>query len=333
VKITRKVRIAAAVAASALALTGINASAAQAAPNTSAKGIHIVVMGGAPSDPFWSTVKNGTLDAGLAIENAGGKVTVVSMPNYDNFNADAAKLVAKMKTLKPSAVVIPNWVPASQNANIKKISAAGIPVIIYNSGQDSVKDVNAKIYIGSDEYVAGKAGGKQFATAGAKNVICVNTLPGAANTEARCKGVKDGATGAKVTNVNLPTSQFGDATAVTQAIKSSILKDDTIDGVITISQADSDSAAAAIKQAGLTSKIKLGTFDVAPNGLARIKAGTQLFSLDQQPYAQGYYATSYAFQLAAYAIALPVEELLSGPSVVTKGNVSKIEKAAKAGRR
>lgn len=329
-KISRSVKITAALAASALALTTV--SAAQAAPNTSAKGIHIVVMGGAPSDPFWSTVKNGTLDAGLAIKNAGGKVTVVSMPNYDNFNADAAKLVAKMQTLKPSAVVIPNWVPASQNANIKKISAAGIPVIIYNSGQDTVKDVNGKIYIGSDEYVAGKAGGKQFSTAGSKNIICVNTLPGAANTEARCKGVKDGATGAKVTNVNLPSSQFGDATAVTQAIKSSLLKDDTIDGVITISQADSDSAAAAIKQAGLT-KVKLGTFDVAPNGLARIKAGTQLFSLDQQPYAQGYYATSYAFQLAAYAIALPVEELLSGPSVVTKSNVAKIEKAAKAGRR
>lgn len=332
-KITRKVRIAAAVAASALALTGINASAAQAAPNKSGSGIHVVVMGGAPSDPFWSTVKNGTLDAALAVQNAGGKVTVVSMPDYKNFNADAAKLVAKMKTLKPSAVVIPNWVPASQNANIKAISAAGIPVIIYNSGQDSVKDVNGKIYIGSDEYVAGKTGGKYIASKGAKNVLCVNTLPGLANTEARCKGVKDGASGTKVTNLNLPTSEFGNASAVTQAIKGALTKDDSIDGIVTIGQADSDSAAAAIKQAGLGSKVALGTFDVASNGLARIQAGTQLFSIDQQPYAQGYYATSYAFQLAAYAIELPVDELLSGPSLVTKANVAKVLKAAKNGRR
>ena len=40
--------------------------------------------------------------------------------------------------------------------------------------------------------VAGKAGGQFFAGKGAKNVLCVNTLPGAANTEARCKGIADG---------------------------------------------------------------------------------------------------------------------------------------------
>ena len=86
-KISRSVKIVATLAATALALSGINASAANAA-GTSAKGIHIVVMGGAPNDSFWSTVKNGTMDAALAVKNAGGKVTVVSMPNYDNFNAD-----------------------------------------------------------------------------------------------------------------------------------------------------------------------------------------------------------------------------------------------------
>ena len=39
--------------------------------------------------------------------------------------------------------------------------------------------------------LAGKAGGKYFADHGAKKVICVNTVPGAANLEARCQGVMD----------------------------------------------------------------------------------------------------------------------------------------------
>jgi simple sugar transport system substrate-binding protein len=219
--------------------------------------------------------------------------------------------------------VIPNWSPEAQNANIKAISSAGIPVIIYNAGQDSVSDVGAQIYIGSDDYIAGKAGGKQFADAGAKNIVCVNTLPGTTNSEARCKGVLDGAgaDGATSHSLNLPSSQFGDPSAVTQAIKGALLADKTIDAVITIGTTDSDSAAAAIEQAGVKDKVQLATFDVSKTGLARIKDGTQLFSIDQQPYAQGYYAVSNAFQLAAYGIYLPQSPLLTGPALITKDNV------------
>lgn len=331
-KISRSVKIAAAVAASALALTGINASAANAADDA-AKGIHIVVMGGAPSDTFWSVVKNGTLDAGEAIEKHGGKVTVVSMPNYDNFNADAGKLVAQMLTLKPSAVVIPLWVPASMNANIKKIKAAGIPVILYNSGQDQVKAVGAEIYIGSDDYVAGTFAGAAMIKAKKKHVVCVNTLPGLTNIEARCKGLKAGAKGAKYTALNLPSSSFGNATAITQAIKAAMAKDKTIDGLVTIGDADADSAAAAIKQAGVGSKVALGGINLNASSVARVQAGTQLFAIDQQGYAQGYYATSYAFQLAAFGLKLPAKEILSGPAIVNKSNVSFVIAGTKTGQR
>jgi DNA-binding LacI/PurR family transcriptional regulator len=36
------------------------------------------------------------------------------------------------------------------------------------------------------------AGGQFFGEHGATNVLCVNTLPGAANTEARCEGIAEG---------------------------------------------------------------------------------------------------------------------------------------------
>ena len=338
-KVSRFLKVAAAVSVAALAFAGCSANTTgsatkfSATPNTSGKGISVVVMGGAPSDSFWSVVKNGTLDAAMAIENAGGKVTVLSMPNYDNFNADAAKLVDKMLTLNPSAVVIPDWVPDSMNEGIKKLKAAGVKVILYNSGQGEVANVGAEIYIGSDDYVAGKQGGAYFVAKGAKHIICINTLPGLANIEARCKGVKDGATGAITTELNLPSSSFGNASAVTQAIKAAITKDPTIDALVTIGDADADSAAEAIKQANAADKVKLGGISVNPQSLARVKAGTQLFAVDQQGYAQGYYATSYAFQLAAYAISMPVTQLLTGPSLIDSTNVEKVLAVAKSGRR
>ena len=46
--------------------------------------------------------------------------------------------------------------------------------------------------IGSDEYLAGKAGGGYIAENGATNVLCVNTIPGAANLEARNAAAGDG---------------------------------------------------------------------------------------------------------------------------------------------
>lgn len=320
--------LAASVAAVGLLLAGCSGDAAPAetgdvATTGGGEGITVAVMGGAPDDPFWSTVKRGAEAAAAAVESAGGTVSFVSMPNYDNFNSDAAKLVANMQAMDPDAVVIPNWAPDAQNENIQAISGAGVPVIIYNAGFDTVEDVGADIYIGSDDYTAGVAGGERFAEEGAKNVVCVNTLPGTSNSEARCQGVIDGATskGAEASALNLPSSQFGDPSAVTQAIKGGLLQDPSIDALITIGTTDADSAAAAIEQAGSPDEVLLGTFDVSNASLERIKAGAQLFSIDQQPFAQGYYAVSNAFQLAAYGIYLPESPLLTGPALITSENV------------
>lgn len=303
--------------------TGTTPDSAATDSDGGGEGINIAIMGGAPDDPFWSTVKRGAEAAAAAVESAGGTVTFVSMPNYDNFNADAAKLVNNMAALNPSAVIIPNWAPDAQNENITAISDSGVPVIIYNSGQGTVEDVGAEIYIGSDDYTAGVSGGAAFAEAGAQNILCVNTLPGGVNQEARCQGVLDGATdgGSTSSSLNLPSTQFGDPSAVTQAIKGALLSDSTIDALITIGTTDADSAAAAIEQAGVVDTVKLATFDVSTASLDRISAGTQLFSIDQQPYAQGYYAVSYAFQLAAYGIYLPQSPLLTGPALITADNV------------
>lgn len=337
----RRLVLPALVASSALAvaLSGCTAGGTtpDAAPDAAGggKGVNIAIMGGAPDDPFWSTVKRGAESAAKAVEAAGGKVTFVSMPNYDNFNSDAAKLVANMQAMKPDAVIIPNWSPDSQNENISAIAKAGIPVIIYNAGSETVKEVGAQIYIGTDDRLAGVAGGEKLAEAGAKHVVCVNTLPGTTNSEARCAGVIEGAEsgGATAEALNLPSSQFGDPTAVTQAIKGGLLNDSSIDALITIGTTDADSAAAAIDQAGSAGKVQLGTFDVSQASLDRISGGTQLFSIDQQPFAQGYYAVSNAFQLAAYGIYLPSSTLLTGPALITPENVDRAIAGTKLGVR
>jgi simple sugar transport system substrate-binding protein len=296
--------------------------------------ISIFVVGGKSDDPFWSKVKRGVDDAAKVVEANGGKVTWLGPQNYDNLGPDAAKLITSAKSQGATAVIGADWVPDAQDEAFKSVSGGGVPVFLFNAGgPEAAKAVGALTYTGSDELVAGKAGGQFFAQSGVKNILCVNTLPGAANTEARCKGIAEGAAPGKSTQLPLPSSNFGNPTAVTQAIKAALLKDDTIDGVVTISTTDADSAAAAIDQAGAGGKVKLGTFDMDDNQLNRIKEGKQLFCIDQQPYLQGYLAVSQAYGYNAYGLLLPQNSLLTGPAVINSTNVDPALAGAKAGVR
>jgi simple sugar transport system substrate-binding protein len=328
-KITRSIKVAAAIAASALALTGINATAAQAA------GEKVYVIGGMPSDPFWSVVKRGAEAAGEAVKAAGGTVTWLGPANYDNLGPDAGKLVDNAIAAGATAIVIADWVPEAENPAIIRAVKKGISVVHYNAGGAAqAKKTGALAYVGSDDYLAGVAGGKYMASKGAKNILCVNTVPGSANQEARCKGVADGAKGkAKAKQLPLPSSNFGNPTAVSNAVKAALIKDSTIDAVVTIGVQDADSSAAAIKAANKSSKVKLGTFDLSTNVLDRIAAGTQAFAIDQQPWLQGYLATSMAWQHAQYGILPASNPVLTGPAIVDKSNVAKVAAGVKAGVR
>jgi simple sugar transport system substrate-binding protein len=298
----------------AAALATLMASSAMAAD--------IAVIGGSNDDAFWNIIKKGIDDATPAVVANGGSVNYLRLVNYDNFAPDVVQLIRTAIAQDVDGLVIPNWVPEAEDPAIKEAVAAGIKVILMNAGgADKARELGAINYVGSDEYVAGQAGGAYFGKAGQKNVLCVNTLPGAANTEARCKGVIDAITaaGGKGAQLPLPSTSFGDPTAVAEAIKAEMLKDETIDGVITISAGDADSAAIAIGQAGRA--VSLGTFDMNQAGLDRIKAGTQAFAIDQQPYLQSYLAVSILASAIDFGTDLPTNPVLTGPGIVDASNI------------
>ena len=308
--------IMAAAVAAVVATTGATAAMAD--------GAKIFVIGGKADDPFWSKVKKGADEAAKVVELNGGTVTWLGPQNYDNLGPDAADLIRTALSQNPSAIVGPDWVPEAMDEAFKAVVEAKVPLIIYNAGgMDAAKKVGAMNYIGSDEYLSGVAGGENFMKHGSKNVLCVNTLPGASMTEARCKGIADSMSkaGAKSTQLPLPSTSFGNPTAVAEAIKAALLKDDTVDGVITISAPDGNSAANAIMQAGAGDKIKLATFDMDETALQRIKEGSQAFAIDQQPYLQGFLAVSLLNAYVNFGLDLPTKPVLTGPGIVDASNV------------
>jgi simple sugar transport system substrate-binding protein len=285
----------------------------------------IAVIGGASDDAFWNIIKKGLDDAALAVEANGGSVNYLRLENYDNFAPDVVQLIQTAISTGVDGIVIPNWVPEAEDPVIAQAIEAGIMIILMNAGGiDKANELGAINYVGSDEYIAGVAGGEYFGNNGQRNVICVNTIPGAVNLESRCQGVIDGmtATGGTATQLPLPATSYGDPTAVAEAIKATLLEDPTIDGVITISAGDADSAAIGIGQASMTGTVMLGSFDLNGAGLARIDAGEQLFAIDQQPYLQGFLAVSLLASAIDFGTSLPTAPVLTGPGIVDSSNIA-----------
>ncbi|WP_047459633.1 sugar ABC transporter substrate-binding protein [Rhizobium rhizogenes] len=309
------------------ALHGLLTSAALAigvVAASSAMAANIAVIGGKTDDEFWSRIKKGLDDASLVVGKNGGSVTYLQLQTYDNLGPDAAQLVRTAISQGVNGIAVPDWVPEAEDEAIKAAVAAGIKVILINAGSiDKARELGAINYVGSDEYTAGKAGGEYFASKGSKNVLCVNTVPGAANQEARCKGVIDGivAKGGAGKQLPLPATSFGDQTAIAEAIKATLLQDDTIDGVINISATDADAGASGIKQAGKAGKVAHGTFDLNSSGLARIKDGSQTFAIDQQPYLQSLLGVTLLASHIDYGTNLPTAPVLTGPGIVDASNI------------
>jgi simple sugar transport system substrate-binding protein len=307
-----------------------------AMPASVAMAANIAVVGGKNDDAFWNLIKKGLDDASLVVKANGGSVNYLRLQSYDNFAPDVVQLIRTAISQKVDGLVIPDWVPEAEDPAIQEAIKAGITVVLMNAGgHDRAIKLGAINYIGSDEYIAGVAGGNYFAKHGKKNVICVNTVPGTANLEARCKGIIDGITkkGGAGKQLPLPATSFGDPTAVAEAIKATLLKDQSIDGLITISAADADSAAIGIGQAGKTGSVMLGSFDLNQSGLSRIKGASQGFAIDQQPYLQSLLAVTLLASAIDFGANLPTAPVLTGPGIVDVSNLEATQAGVKKGAR
>lgn len=317
-------------------MTAMATCAALAFGATAALSANIIVIGGKNDDAFWNKIKKGVDDARLVVEANGGTVEYLRMQSYDNFAPDAAEIIRTGISKKPQGMAIPDWVFESQDPAIKEAVAAGIKVILFNAGTgEKAAELRALNYVGSDEYIAGKAGGEYLAKKGVKSGICINTLPGAANIEARCKGMIDAMTaaGAKAEQLPLPSTTFGDPVAIAEAVKATLTSKPDIDGALAIGAGEADAAAVGIAQAGKTGKVVLGNFDFNEATLSRIKSGEQAFAIDQQPYLQSLLAVELLAGNLDFGTDLPTRPVLTGPGIVDASNVDATIAGVKIGAR
>jgi len=224
-------------------------------------------------------------------------------------NAIDSKVDGIAVTLSSADAVIPV---------VKKAVAAGIPVVAFNQGFDQYKQAGAKMYFGSDELLAGQTIGEAISAAGGGKTLCVIQAQGSVALETRCQGVKQ-----KFANTENLQVNGADLPSVQQTIGAKLSQDPSITHVVTLG---ASIAMAAIKaQADSGKSPKLITFDLNQDAAKAIKAGQIEFSIDQQPYVQGYEAVdSLWLNLSNGNDMGGGKPVLTGPSIVDKSNIDQI---------
>lgn len=87
------------------------------------------------------------------------------------------------------------------------------------------------------------------------------------------------------------------------------------------------------KCAGKAGQINVGGVNMDETILNNIKTGTQLFTIDQQGYLQGFLAVSILNGYVNYGLSVPTREILTGPGIVDASNVEATMEGVKQGTR
>jgi simple sugar transport system substrate-binding protein len=296
------------------------AAAAGTGTCTTPKDVHIaVVTHGQATSNFWAVVQNGVKQAqqDLCIN-----VEYTSPETFDMVRM--GELIDAAVAKKPDGLVVSIPDADALGPHIKKAVDAGIPVVSMNSGSDVFQKFGVLTHVGSDEAVAGLAGGRRLGSLGVKNAICVNDEVGNTALDTRCEGFTKGLeeTGAKMKVLAAPT---GDPIGTQNAVAAALQADSTIDGVVTMGPDGAVPTLKAIKAANRLPQVKMATFDLGPDTLTAVQAGEIQFAIDQQQYLQGYLPVLLLMLYKQYLL-MPGggQAILSGPNFVTKDTAATV---------
>lgn len=311
------------VAVAGLLLTACSGTGqtANTATKAGSKYTYAVITHAGAGDAFWDRVKSGAEQAGT---DYGTKV----LYNSDNDPAKQSQLIDNAVAQKVNGIVVSMANPDGLKSSIEKAVAAGIPVVTINSGIERSAEFGAFTHIGQSETVAGAAVGKKLKDTGLKNVLCVIHEAGNVGLEDRCKSAAS-AFGGALTNLQVDGTNDS---LVKTTIKSKLLADPTIDGVLTLGGQFAIDAVGAVAESKSTAKV--ATFDLSQDVVADITAGTILFAVDQQPYVQGFLGVTALYLLSINGNVIGGgQPVYSGPAFITKDNAAQVAAFAAKGTR
>jgi len=222
--------------------------------------------------------------------------------------------------------------PTRFNAVIEKALRHGIPVVAFNidSNDPSCKRLSC---VCQNVYEAGKIVGKEAMKYLPENSKVLFTLhsEGVSALDDRLRGEQEVLSTKKITGQVVVTGIEPEKAA--NVILGALKEDEQIIGIICTGQADTEGAgiAASILKNEKGREYFVAGFDLSARIIQFIQEGIIKFTIDQQPYVQGFYPV---IQLALYVrYGIIPSDMDSGAIIIDRTNVHRVAEAQKMGYR
>jgi simple sugar transport system substrate-binding protein len=310
-RVGKPLQVLAAVAAVLLALAACSSKGGAQNSTTQQDFTIAMVTHEAPGDTFWDKIRNGA-------EAAAKQLGVTLKYSNDPDAGKQATLIQNAIDSKVDGLATTLPTPDAIGPAAQKAVQAGIPVVAFNAGKDDYQKYGIGMYFGSDETLAGQTVGRKITQETPGHTVCVIQEQGQVQLEARCAGVQQGNPDSEILYVN-----GRDLPSVQQTIGAKLQQDPNIKDVVTLG---ADIALAAQQaQASAGSQASIATFDLNADVAKQIQSGGIAFSVDQQPYVQGYMAvTALWLNLTNGNDIGGGGPVLTGPSIVDSDNIGPI---------
>ncbi len=243
---------------------------------------HFVLVNHVTTNPFFTPTQAGAADAcsllgcsytwtGSATSNVGEMVNAVNTAITAKANGIGVALID----------------PKAFNKGVGNALSAGIPVVSYNADEPQSGRL---AYIGQDLFVSGQQMGDhivQLLPNGGEIALFIAT-PGSANIQPRIDGAKD--TLKSHPNIKADVVATGAALpAELTAINAWATGHSSAKGMFAVDAGSTQSLAQTIQKQGLKAKGWVGGgYDLTPVTEQLLAAGEIEFTIDQQPYLQGF---------------------------------------------
>ncbi len=213
--------------------------------------------------------------------------------------------------------------PTAFNDPVKAALSAGIPVVSYNADAPASSNNARLAYIGQDLFASGVEVGKRIASlVPSGNIVGFIATPGSLNIQPRIDGIKSVLSA--MPGINFVEVATGAAVNdELSAIEAYYLGHKNLKGMVAVDAGSTQGVAEIMDKYGLAAKgVHAGGYDLLPKTLQEIQSGNLDFTIDQQPYLQGFHPV---VQLFLYKLSGGLQQpsnTNTGLLFVTKGNVA-----------
>jgi simple sugar transport system substrate-binding protein len=258
------------------------------------------------TNPFFVPTQYGIADAcsilGCTSQWTGSQTSVASQM----VNAMDTAITAKADAIAVSLVD-----EHAFNEPTKRALDAGIPVFSYNA---DAKGNDRLAYIGQDLYASGQALGRRIVElVGEGPVVGFIATPGQLNIQPRLDGAKDAikASGKKIDLTEVATGPT--VNEEVSRVDSYYVGHKDVKGMFAVDAGSTMAVGKTMEKYGLHAKgVRGGGFDLLPQTLDAIAGDHLDFTIDQQPYLQGFYTV---MEMAMFKLSGG----LSGPAEINTG--------------